>query len=83
MIRVYRVTWPNFEGIDKKKCFWSRINSIWLSLDVGVRKREEYTITHRLVFVGWVAGEYDKKNELKLDWGEIIRIVSLVLYMLS
>lgn len=44
----------------------------------------------RLVFIGWIAGianskrvNMKEKTGLKLNWEEIIRIVSLVLYMLS
>lgn len=68
------MTWSNFEAMIRKNVILSRINSIWLSLDVGVRKREEYTITRRLVFVGWVADDYKfQKSEYdkKLSWNWI------------
>lgn len=55
-----------------------------------IGKCGKYTIIPRLVFVGWVAGianskrvNMKEKTVLKLGWGEIIRIVSLVLHMLS
>lgn len=46
-----------FQGMEKKKCFGSRINRIWFSLNVGVRERGKYTIIPIFVFIGWAVAD--------------------------